>query len=75
MILLVQIWYYVVFFITHIENTHLFEVYCLYNLQVYNKVDQISIEEVDRLARRPHSVVIRCVSGSSFGCQRCHCTM
>uniref|UniRef100_A0A8D3CMT6 Developmentally regulated GTP binding protein 2 n=1 Tax=Scophthalmus maximus TaxID=52904 RepID=A0A8D3CMT6_SCOMX len=31
---------------------------CLY---VYNKVDQISIEEVDRLARRPHSVVIRCV--------------
>uniref|UniRef100_A0A8D3E2N0 Developmentally regulated GTP binding protein 2 n=1 Tax=Scophthalmus maximus TaxID=52904 RepID=A0A8D3E2N0_SCOMX len=29
---------------------------CLY---VYNKVDQISIEEVDRLARRPHSVVIR----------------
>lgn len=31
-------------------------------LQVYNKVDQISIEEVDRLARRPHSVVIRCVT-------------
>uniref|UniRef100_A0A3Q3KZY8 Developmentally regulated GTP binding protein 2 n=1 Tax=Mastacembelus armatus TaxID=205130 RepID=A0A3Q3KZY8_9TELE len=30
---------------------------CLY---VYNKVDQISIEEVDRLARIPHSVVIRC---------------
>uniref|UniRef100_A0A672GEP4 Developmentally regulated GTP binding protein 2 n=1 Tax=Salarias fasciatus TaxID=181472 RepID=A0A672GEP4_SALFA len=30
---------------------------CLY---VYNKVDQISIEEVDRLARRPHSVVISC---------------
>uniref|UniRef100_A0A8C4DIT3 Developmentally regulated GTP binding protein 2 n=1 Tax=Dicentrarchus labrax TaxID=13489 RepID=A0A8C4DIT3_DICLA len=29
---------------------------CLY---VYNKVDQISIEEVDRLARRPNSVVIR----------------
>lgn len=28
-------------------------------LQVYNKVDQISIEEVDRLARRDHSVVIR----------------
>ena len=28
-------------------------------LQVYNKVDQISIEEVDRLARRPNSVVIR----------------
>uniref|UniRef100_A0A672RT10 Developmentally-regulated GTP-binding protein 2 n=1 Tax=Sinocyclocheilus grahami TaxID=75366 RepID=A0A672RT10_SINGR len=30
---------------------------CLY---VYNKVDQISIEEVDRLARRPNSVVISC---------------
>lgn len=33
--------------------------------QVYNKVDQISIEEVDRLARKPNSVVIRsdaCVS-------------
>lgn len=28
-------------------------------LQVYNKVDQISIEEVDRLAHRPNSVVIR----------------
>ncbi|KAL7979383.1 hypothetical protein Chor_015407 [Crotalus horridus] len=30
---------------------------CLY---VYNKIDQISMEEVDRLARRPHSVVISC---------------
>ncbi len=30
---------------------------CLY---VYNKVDQISIEEIDRLARIPHSVVISC---------------
>ncbi|KAG9343033.1 hypothetical protein JZ751_015251 [Albula glossodonta] len=29
-------------------------------MQVYNKVDQISMEEVDRLARRPHSVVISC---------------
>ncbi len=29
---------------------------CLY---VYNKIDQISLEEVDRLARQPHSVVIR----------------
>uniref|UniRef100_A0A670JWZ4 Developmentally-regulated GTP-binding protein 2 n=1 Tax=Podarcis muralis TaxID=64176 RepID=A0A670JWZ4_PODMU len=27
---------------------------------VYNKVDQISMEEVDRLARKPHSVVISC---------------
>jgi ribosome-interacting GTPase 1 len=25
---------------------------------VYNKIDQLSIEEVDKLARRPHSVVI-----------------
>ncbi|XP_032816846.1 developmentally-regulated GTP-binding protein 2 [Petromyzon marinus] len=30
---------------------------CLY---VYNKIDQISLEEVDRLAREPHSVVISC---------------
>ncbi|XP_039272160.1 developmentally-regulated GTP-binding protein 2-like [Styela clava] len=30
---------------------------CLY---VYNKIDQISIEEVDRIARQPHSVVISC---------------
>lgn len=30
---------------------------CLY---VYNKIDQISIEEVDRIAREPHSVVVSC---------------
>jgi len=30
---------------------------CLY---VYNKIDQISLEEVDRLAHLPHSVVISC---------------
>merc|ERR1719292_34211 len=30
---------------------------CLY---VYNKIDQIPLEEVDRLARCPHSVVISC---------------
>ena len=30
---------------------------CLY---CYNKVDQISIQEVDRIARRPHTVVISC---------------
>lgn len=30
---------------------------CLY---VYNKIDEISIEEVDKLARRPHSVVVSC---------------
>jgi len=28
---------------------------------VFNKIDQISIEEVDRLAREPHSVVVRSV--------------
>ncbi|KAL8581066.1 Developmentally-regulated GTP-binding protein 2 [Nucella lapillus] len=28
--------------------------------EVYNKIDQISIEEVDRLARQPHSVVVSC---------------
>ncbi|EDW38551.1 GL11955 [Drosophila persimilis] len=30
---------------------------CLY---VYNKIDQISIEEVDRLARQPNSIVVSC---------------
>ncbi|KAI0987319.1 hypothetical protein GJ496_005619 [Pomphorhynchus laevis] len=30
---------------------------CLY---VYNKIDQVSIEEVDRLAHRPYSVVASC---------------
>ena len=30
---------------------------CLY---VYNKIDQVSIEEVDRLARLPNSVVVSC---------------
>lgn len=29
---------------------------CLY---VYNKIDQISIEEVDRIARKPNSIVVR----------------
>uniref|UniRef100_A0A1I8IRI6 TGS domain-containing protein n=1 Tax=Macrostomum lignano TaxID=282301 RepID=A0A1I8IRI6_9PLAT len=33
---------------------------CLY---VYNKIDQISIEEVDRLAHQPHSVVVSCNVG------------
>ncbi|KAM7068333.1 developmentally-regulated GTP-binding protein 2 isoform 3-T3 [Molossus nigricans] len=28
--------------------------------EVYNKIDQISMEEVDRLARKPNSVVISC---------------
>ncbi|EDV27875.1 uncharacterized protein TRIADDRAFT_20516 [Trichoplax adhaerens] len=30
---------------------------CIY---VYNKIDTISIEEVDRIARQPHSIVISC---------------
>lgn len=30
---------------------------CLY---VYNKIDQVSLEEVDRLARQPHSLVVSC---------------
>lgn len=30
---------------------------CLY---VYNKIDQVSIEEVDRIARQPDSVVVSC---------------
>jgi ribosome-interacting GTPase 1 len=30
---------------------------CLY---VYNKIDTLTIEEVDRIARRPHTVVISC---------------
>lgn len=30
---------------------------CVY---AYNKIDQVSIEEVDRLARMPHTVVISC---------------
>lgn len=30
---------------------------CLY---VYNKIDQLTIEEVDRIARLPHSIVISC---------------
>ena len=30
---------------------------CLY---VYNKIDQISLEEVNRIARQPDSVVVSC---------------
>ena len=29
-------------------------------MQCYNKVDQISLEEVDRLAHQPYSIVISC---------------
>lgn len=44
---------------------HLFLCIIIYNyvsnvlFKVYNKIDQISIEEVDRLARQPDSVVVR----------------
>lgn len=57
---------YVLWFFEHV----LFN-FCLIEIvlfQVYNKVDQISIEEVDRLARRPNSVVIR-----SHFCVWCRC--
>lgn len=39
---------------------------CIY---VYNKIDQISIQEVDRIARQPNSVVVRSVlqEGSEVG--------
>ncbi|GFG36491.1 hypothetical protein Cfor_11829 [Coptotermes formosanus] len=36
---------------------------CLY---VYNKIDQISIEEVDRIARQPNSVVVRVMEINSL---------
>lgn len=36
---------------------------CLY---VYNKIDQITIEEVDRIARTPNSIVVRYVSTISL---------
>jgi len=43
-------------FIDVISGTRIY-MPCLY---VYNKIDQISLEEVDRLARGPHNVVISC---------------
>eukprot|EP00742_Colponemidia_sp_Colp-10_P003488 GILJ01003715.1.p1 GENE.GILJ01003715.1~~GILJ01003715.1.p1 ORF type:complete len:367 (+),score=60.62 GILJ01003715.1:81-1181(+) len=43
-------------FIDVIEGNRKY-VRCLY---VYNKIDTISVEELDELARRPHSVVISC---------------
>lgn len=36
---------------------------CLY---VYNKIDQISIEEVDKLARRPNACVVRLVRSKTI---------
>lgn len=29
-------------------------------IDVYNKIDSISLEQVDKLAREPHTVVISC---------------
>jgi len=43
-------------FIDVISGTRIY-MPCLY---VYNKIDQVSLEEVDRLARGPHNVVISC---------------
>eukprot|EP00818_Percolomonas_sp_WS_P007658 CAMPEP_0117450108 /NCGR_PEP_ID=MMETSP0759-20121206/8294_1 /TAXON_ID=63605 /ORGANISM="Percolomonas cosmopolitus, Strain WS" /LENGTH=367 /DNA_ID=CAMNT_0005242611 /DNA_START=64 /DNA_END=1167 /DNA_ORIENTATION=- len=43
-------------FIDEVEGNRQY-IRCLY---VYNKIDTTSIEEVDRLAREPHSVVISC---------------
>ena len=37
---------------------------CLY---VYNKIDQVSLEEVDRLANLPYSVVISCYMKLNLG--------
>ena len=33
---------------------------CIFYLQVYNKIDQSSIEEVDRIAHQPNCIVISC---------------
>jgi small GTP-binding protein len=46
-------------FIDVIEGNRKF-IKCLY---VYNKIDSISIEDVDEIARRPNSVVISCHMG------------
>eukprot|EP00298_Acanthocystis_sp_HF-20_P010686 c18989_g1_i2.p1 GENE.c18989_g1_i2~~c18989_g1_i2.p1 ORF type:complete len:366 (+),score=136.83 c18989_g1_i2:38-1135(+) len=37
---------------------------CLY---VYNKVDMVSLEDVDRIARLPHTVVVSCDLDLNFG--------
>ena len=37
---------------------------CLY---CYNKIDTLTIEEVDQLAREPHSVVISCIQALNLG--------
>ena len=42
----------------------LLQVRCLY---VWNKVDTVTMEDVDRLAREPHSIVISCNMEASWG--------
>ncbi|KAK9467438.1 P-loop containing nucleoside triphosphate hydrolase protein [Lipomyces arxii] len=44
-------------FIDVINANHRSYIRCLY---AYNKIDSVSLEEVDRLARQPHTVVISC---------------
>ncbi|KAJ8102569.1 P-loop containing nucleoside triphosphate hydrolase protein [Lipomyces tetrasporus] len=44
-------------FIDVINASHRSYVRCLY---AYNKIDAVSLEEVDRLAKQPHTVVISC---------------
>lgn len=44
-------------FIDVINEQHMSYIKCLY---VYNKVDAVSLEECDRLAREPNTVVISC---------------
>ena len=43
---------------------------CLY---VYNKIDQVSLEEVDRLANLPYSVVISCYMKLNLGKRKKYC--
>lgn len=47
-------------FIDVINDQHISYIKCLY---VYNKVDAVSLEETDRLAREPNTVVISCELG------------
>lgn len=44
-------------FIDIINDQHISYIKCLY---VYNKIDAVSLEETDRLAREPNTVVISC---------------
>merc|ERR1711890_53178 len=44
-------------FIDVINEQHISYIKCLY---VYNKIDAVSLEECDRLAREPNTVVMSC---------------